>query len=357
MKDSTYDFAPLLLGWYRANGRCLPWRATRDPYAIWVSEIILQQTRVAQGLDYFHRFMQLFPDFHTLASAHEDVVMKAWQGLGYYSRARHLHAAAKVMDAAGCFPTDYEGVKALPGVGDYTAAAICSFAYDMPVAVVDGNVYRVLCRFLGIDTPIDSTAGKRMIAEAAQMMMDTAHPADYNQAIMDFGALMCTPTAPHCPECPLAGRCAALAEGRVDQLPVKARRTQVVPRYFTYIYVRMGAHTFIKKRTGKDIWRNLYELPLIETDRPQDMEELLRHPQFARWFRTCTLSALQLGMKHVLSHRVIHADFYQAVVDEGDFHPDEDFVRVKTADLHNFPVSRLTNEFFSLHLEDFLTNE
>ena len=352
---STIEFGRRLLAWYEENGRRLPWRETRDPYAIWVSEIILQQTRVAQGLDYFHRFMRLFPDFHALAAAPEDEVMKAWQGLGYYSRARNLHAAAKVMDAAGAFPSTYEGVLALPGVGEYTAAAICAFAYDMPCAVVDGNVYRVLSRYLAIDTPIDTTAGKRLIAGMARQLMVASRPADYNQAIMDFGAIQCTPASPHCEDCPLAGSCGALAEGMVDALPVKSRRTKVVPRYFTYIYVRMGAHTYINKRTGSDIWRNLYEFPLIETDEPLSFEALLSHPQFAAWTagrEDITVRQVQHDVKHVLSHRVIHANFYEVVVPEGQPLRMDTFQCVKIEDLQNFPVSRLMNQFILLHLGD-----
>jgi A/G-specific adenine glycosylase len=349
--ELTNDFSRLLLAWYEANGRRLPWRATCDPYAIWVSEIILQQTRVAQGLDYFHRFMQLFPDFHALALAPEDEVMKAWQGLGYYSRARHLHAAAKVMHAAGRFPDSYEGVLALPGVGEYTAAAICSFAYGMPVAVVDGNVYRVLSRYLGIDTPIDTTAGKRQIAEAAQLLMDRQRPADYNQAIMDFGALQCTPASPECAACPLEASCAARQADAVAQLPVKSRRTKVTDRYFTYIYVRTSAYTYIKKRTADDIWRNLYELPLIETPQPLAMEELLAHPQFREWVgQTAVVRLVRKDVKHVLSHRVIHADFYEATLPDGAEGGLRDFLQINFEDLHKFPVSRLINQFFSLHL-------
>jgi A/G-specific adenine glycosylase len=354
MKDSITDFSALLLRWYAQNGRRLPWRATRNPYAIWVSEIILQQTRVAQGMDYFQRFMQRFPDFHSLAAAPEDEVMKAWQGLGYYSRARNLHAAARVMEDAGVFPATYEEVLALPGVGEYTAAAICSFAYGMPVAVVDGNVYRVLSRYLGIDTPIDSTAGKRQIAEAARLLMDVSRPADYNQAIMDFGALQCTPASPCCQDCPMADSCAAWAAGTVDRLPVKARKTKVTPRYFTYIYVRARANTYIKKRTADDIWRNLYEFPLIESEAPLAFDELLRHPLFCEWTGKgegeLTVRLVERDVKHVLSHRVIHADFYEVEAPAGYPLTFDGFQCVKIEDLHKFPVSRLMNQFFSVHL-------
>ena len=259
-------FADILIDWYAENKRDLPWRETKDPYRIWISEIILQQTRVAQGYDYYIRFMERFPDVFTLADADEDEVMKYWQGLGYYSRARNLHAAARSIREAGEFPKTYEGVLALKGVGEYTAAAICSFAYDIPRAVVDGNVYRVLSRWMGIDTPIDSTTGKKLFAQLAQELMDKSRPALYNQAIMDFGALQCTPASPDCLSCPLADTCLALANRSVDTLPVKQHKTKVTNRFFNYIYVRTGGCTFIRKRTENDIWKNLYEPLLIETD-------------------------------------------------------------------------------------------
>ena len=226
-------FSRILLDWYAEHKRELPWRETKDPYRIWISEIILQQTRVAQGYEYFQRFVERFPDLVALAEADEDEVMKYWQGLGYYSRARNLHAAARSMN--GVFPRTYEGVRALKGVGDYTAAAICSIAYDMPYAVVDGNVYRVLSRYFGVETPIDSTQGKKLFASLAQEMLDEKHAALYNQAIMDFGAIQCTPQSPSCMFCPLADSCSALATGKVNLLPVKQHKTKTTDRYFTYI--------------------------------------------------------------------------------------------------------------------------
>jgi A/G-specific adenine glycosylase len=352
--EETTEFTRRLLRWYEQNGRRLPWRETRQPYAIWVSEIILQQTRVAQGLDYYNRFMQRFPDVEALASASEDEVMLAWQGLGYYSRARHLHAAARqIMAEGGEFPRTYEGVRALSGVGDYTAAAICSFAYNLPVAVVDGNVYRVLSRYLGIEAPIDTAAGKRQVTEAAGLLIDASRPADYNQAIMDFGAMQCTPASPDCLRCPLADSCAALAADKVDQLPVKSRRTKVTARYFSYIYVRAGAYTYIKRRSGDDIWRNLYETPLIETPEPLSFEGLPQHPQFRTWFGgegTVSLRRVKQDVQHVLSHRVIHANFYEVEVGKDFQLPEDEFQRIKGEDLDKFPVSRLMNQFFSLLL-------
>ncbi|MBQ8442677.1 MAG: A/G-specific adenine glycosylase [Bacteroides sp.] len=345
-------FADKLIDWYKENKRDLPWRDTKDPYRIWISEIILQQTRVAQGYDYFVRFMQRFPDVFTLATAEEDEVMKYWQGLGYYSRARNLHAAAKRVAELGAFPTTYEEVLSLKGVGEYTAAAICSFAYDLPRAVVDGNVYRVLSRWLGIDTPIDSTEGKKQFALAADELLDKNHPALYNQAIMDFGALQCTPASPGCLFCPLSDSCVALAQGKVDVLPVKQHKTKVTNRYFHYIYVCTGESTFIRKRTGNDIWKNLYEPVLIETEEPlaendgtlvQKLQDVLgKQPDVF-------LRPIKKGIKHVLSHRVIYADFHELVLPD-DFGSLEGYQKVLIEDLHKFAVSNLVYQFFSLIL-------
>lgn len=345
-------FSKRLIGWYEENKRDLPWRNTKNPYLIWISEIILQQTRVAQGYDYYQRFVQRFPDVFALAQAEEDEVLKYWQGLGYYSRARNLHAAARSMAAAGGFPTTYEGVLALKGVGEYTAAAICSFAYDQPYAVVDGNVYRVLSRWLGIDTPIDSTEGKKQFAAAANELLDRNRPALYNQAIMDFGALQCTPASPQCLWCPLADGCVALQKGRVASLPVKQHKAKVTARFFNYIYVRMGAYTFIHKRTGNDIWKNLYELPLIETDREWSEEAFYASPEFRALLaegEEPVLRLVQKGVKHVLSHRVIYANFYEVTL-PADARSFANYQKIRMEDLHKFAVSRLVNQFFSLIL-------
>lgn len=343
-------FSETLLGWYAENKRDLPWRNTADPYLIWISEIILQQTRVAQGYEYFLRFVKRFPDVASLAQASEDEVMKYWQGLGYYSRARNLHAAAKSMN--GTFPRSYAEVRALKGVGEYTAAAICSFAYGMPYAVVDGNVYRVLSRYFGIDTPIDSTEGKKCFAALAEEMFDKSRPADYNQAIMDFGAVQCTPQAPDCLFCPLAEGCRARAEGLVAQLPVKQHKAKTTNRYFNYIYVRMGAYTFIHKRTGNDIWRNLFELPLVEAEKDLSEEEFLASPPFCALFadgEVPVVRSLRRNVKHVLSHRVIYANFYEVVLPEAS-RSFPDYQRIRAEELENYAVPRLIHAF----LEEFL---
>ena len=343
-------FSGTLLDWYAENKRDLPWRNTTDPYLIWISEIILQQTRVAQGYEYFLRFIKRFPDVVSLAAASEDEVMKYWQGLGYYSRARNLHAAAKSMK--GTFPKTYAEVRALKGVGDYTAAAICSFAYDMPYAAVDGNVYRVLSRYFGIDVPIDSTEGKKTFTALAGEVLDKSRPADYNQAIMDFGAVQCTPQSPNCLFCPLSGSCRALSEGKVQQLPVKQHRTKTTNRYFNYIYVRMGAHTLIHKRTEDDIWKNLFELPLVETEKDLSEEEFLACPQFHALFaegEVRMVRTLLRGVKHVLSHRVIYTNFYEVTLpDNSSFF--SSYQRVAVEDLGRYAVPRLIHAFLEKYV-------
>lgn len=339
-----------LLDWYADNKRDLPWRDTADPYRIWISEIILQQTRVAQGYEYFLRFIRRFPDVAVLASASEEEVLKYWQGLGYYSRARNLHAAARSMN--GRFPETYREVRALKGVGDYTAAAICSIAYDMPYAVVDGNVYRVLSRYWGIDTPIDSAEGKKLFAALADEMLDKSRPAAYNQAIMDFGAIQCTPQSPDCMFCPLAESCAALSKGLVMQLPVKRHKTKTSDRYFNYIYVRMGACTFIHKRTGEDIWKNLFELPLVETDRDLPEEEFLASASFRALFaegETPVVRSILRNVRHVLSHRVIHTNFYEVTLPENS-RSFSGYQCIAAEDLERYPVSRLVHAFLEKYV-------
>lgn len=359
------EFSKTIIEWYKDNKRELPWRESSDPYLIWISEIILQQTRVAQGYDYFVRFIGRFPDVQSLADAEEDEVMKYWQGLGYYSRARNLHAAAKSMN--GSFPKTYPEVLALKGVGEYTAAAICSFAYGMPYAVVDGNVYRVLSRYFGIETPIDSTEGKKLFAALADEMLDKRHPALYNQGIMDFGAIQCTPQSPNCLFCPLAEGCSALSKGMVTKLPVKQHKTKTTNRFFNYIYVRAGAYTFINKRTGDDIWKNLFELPLIETSVALSEEEFLALPEFRELLKSVEMPADKLlkekpvirsvcrGVKHVLSHRVIYADFYEVMLPEESLSLGN-YQRIKEEELGQYAVSRLVHAFIEKYLNSVVKN-
>jgi len=314
-------FALTMLKWFRENGRELPWRQTHDPYAIWLSEIILQQTQVKQGWDYWERFMRRWPTVEALAEATEDEVLREWQGLGYYSRARNLHYAAKQIVVLGHFPDTMEEIKQLKGVGDYTAAAIGSIAFGLPAAVVDGNVYRVLSRHFGIDTLINTTEGKKTFTALAQSLLPPQEASAYNQAIMDFGAIQCTPQSPHCENCPLVETCSAFREGRVGELPVKQKTLKVKERHLTYIYVRCEGETAIHRRGPGDIWQGLWEPWLVE-----------QVPVGALLIRQ--------GVKHVLTHRTIYADFYLLEVGEKPALP-PDYIWIKETELDRYAVPRL----------------
>ena len=320
------SFTSTLLKWFSENGRQLPWRETRDPYAIWLSEIILQQTRIQQGMAYWERFMQCWPRVEDLARATEDEVLRMWQGLGYYSRARNLHTAARQILALGHFPCTLDEIKALKGVGDYTAAAIGSIAFDLPAAVVDGNVYRVLARHFGIDTPINTTEGKHTFTALAQELLPPKQASAFNQAMMDFGAIQCTPQSPRCLLCPLQETCVALREGRVEGLPVKLKKLQVKTRRLTYVYIRCQGMTAIHRRGEGDIWQGLWE-PLLYEDTPL--------PPFCG-----KLTLLRKGVKHVLTHRILLADFYLLECDERPSLP-SDYVWIGEQDIENYGVPRL----------------
>ena len=329
------DFATTIIQWFRENGRALPWRETRDPYAIWLSEIILQQTRIEQGRPYWERFMHRWPTVEALAEASEDEVLRLWQGLGYYSRARNLHAAAKQVVARGGFPTTLEGLRSLKGVGDYTAAAIGSFAFGLPAAVVDGNVYRVLARHYGIATPINTTEGKKEFALLAQSLLPSDHSSFliphsslYNQALMDFGATHCTPSSPGCPSCPLQETCVAFREGRINELPVKQRTLKIKERHLTYIYIRYRGETALHRRPAGDIWQGLYE-PLLT-------ERVL-----------CGAVLLRQNVRHVLTHRVLYADFWLWEPAERPLLP-EGYFWVPESDLDRYGVPRLIEILFDV---------
>ena len=362
------SFSAEILRWFRENGRDLPWRETRDPYAIWLSEIILQQTRIAQGWEYWERFMQTYPQVEDLAAASEDDVLKLWQGLGYYSRARNLHTAAKQIVALGDFPNTLDGIKSLKGVGDYTAAAIGSFAFNLPAAVVDGNVYRVLSRYFGIDTPINSTQGKKEFAALAQSLLPASEAAAYNQGMMDFGAIQCTPQSPKCLLCPLAETCEALRNGRVEELPVKNKTVKVKTRHLSYVYIRYKAPALeshaetaiqaevenfaeaeshaevenhaeaeshaeteswiaIHRRGEGDIWQGLWE--------PYNMSDMKELPSFVK-----DPILLAKDVKHVLTHRILLADFYLLEVEDRPSLPD-DYIWIKESEIENYGVPRL----------------
>ncbi len=340
------EFARLLIEWYHEHKRDLPWRNTNDPYLIWISEIILQQTRVAQCYAYYQRFIERFPNLESLAAAEENEVLKYWQGLGYYSRARNLHQAA--ISVNGVFPVKYEDILKLKGVGTYTAAAICSFAYNQPHAVVDGNVYRVLSRFFGINEPIDSGKGKKIFASLAHDLLDKIQPALYNQAIMDFGALQCTPLSPDCTVCPFKNRCFAFNHNMVSSLPIKQNKTKTSERFFYYLLIRDNGNIYLNKRTENDIWKNLYELPLIESNTALAVDDFIRKQEFASIFKENSVVNVRLlnKTKHVLSHRIIYADFYELEAQDIKMDFLSKYTRLNMADLELYPVSRLMHNFF-----------
>ena len=323
-------FNVALLEWFRENGRDLPWRQTRDPYAIWLSEIILQQTQVKQGWEYWERFMHRWPTVEALAAATEDEVLREWQGLGYYSRARNLHHAAKQIVALGHFPNTLEEIKQLKGVGDYTAAAIGSIAFGLPAAVVDGNVYRVLARHFGIDTPINTTEGKKLFAALAQELLPPNEAAAYNQAIMDFGAVQCTPQSPKCMECMLAESCEAMRSGRVNELPVKLKTLKVTERHLIYIYIRCQGQTAIRRRGPGDIWQGLWEPMLVDAESAVPP----------------TASLLRQNVKHVLTHRVLYAHFYLLETDKRPKLP-SDYIWIAESALDNYALPRLIEVLLS----------
>ena len=342
-----HPIAETLIAWYKAHGRQLPWRETRDAYRIWLSEVILQQTRVQQGMSYYLRFTERFPHVEALAAASEDEVLKLWQGLGYYSRARNLHAAARqvVAEYGGKFPTTFDELRTLRGVGDYTAAAVASMAFDQAVAVVDGNVYRVLSRLFDLDTPIDTTAGKRAFTALAEELIAPTEAATYNQAIMDFGAICCTPQNPQCTTCPLADRCQAHAAHTVAERPVKQGRTKVRDRYFHYLHLQCEGKTLIHRRTEGDIWQGLYEFPLIERAEPCDFATLSASERFRSWLPAgrFTLRATRTMAPHILSHQRLHATFYRLEVDS--LPTIADMIPISESALDDYAISRLTEKY------------
>ena len=297
-----HPFSQTILDWYACNGRDLPWRRTQDPYAVWLSEIILQQTRIVQGMDYWKRFLKRFPTVQDLAAASEDEVMRLWEGLGYYSRARNLHAAAQQIVTLGAFPTTLEGISSLKGVGDYTAAAIGSICFGLPAAVVDGNVYRVLARHFGVETPVGTTAAKKEFTALAQRLLPPGEASAFNQGMMDFGALQCTPQNPDCLTCPLQASCHAFRTGRQGVLPVKKAAAQVQERHLSYVYVRFNGETAIRKRPAGDIWQGLWEPLRLPVGAGNDAS----HAAFSE----DALQLLRKGVKHQLTHRTLIADFY-----------------------------------------------
>lgn len=348
------SFHQILLDWYHQQKRNLPWHNTKNPYLIWLSEVILQQTRVNQGLSYYVRFASTWPDVSSLAASHEDEVLKMWQGLGYYSRARNLHEAAKqiVEKYDGLFPSDMDELLNIKGIGEYTAAAIASIAFGKAVAVVDGNVYRVLSRLFAVETPVNGKGAKEVFASLAAEMLYTADPGTYNQAIMEFGALQCVPKKPNCPKCPLNARCLAFSRKQSAYFPVKIPKKNVTERFFNYLIILTKDSPInkvhIRKRHGNDIWKGLFEFPLIETTGLCSFNELSTMDQWKRL--TGNQKYLFLGQsttyKHRLTHRLIHARFFIIQTDKKlDLANDFNLSLVDQNELGKYAFPRLIDKF------------
>jgi A/G-specific adenine glycosylase len=320
MREKAVFSKPLIL-WYLMNRRDLPWRQSKDPYKIWLSEIIMQQTRISQGMDYYLKFTSEYETVLELASASEEEVLKLWQGLGYYSRARNLHTTAKYIAGhlKGKFPESHKELIQLKGVGDYTASAIASIAFDLPHATVDGNVYRVLSRFFGIETPIDSSKGAKEFKSLAQDLLDTDQPGDHNQAVMELGALVCSPKSPKCDECPLNKNCFAHLAKKTSSFPVKQGKTKVRKRHFNYLVLESSERfTRIKKRTARDIWKHLYEFPLLETTGEVSETEALEMEVVREFDLSGNYSIKKFNSEsviHKLSHQELHLDFWLVKTD------------------------------------------
>lgn len=347
--DQCENFPFELIRWYEANHRKLPWRETKDPYKIWLSEIILQQTRVIQGINYYRKFTEKYPLVSDLAEASEEEILKDWQGLGYYSRARNLHYTANsiVEDHGGIFPSDYNDIRKLKGIGDYTAAAIASFAYNLNYAVVDGNVYRLLSRYFGIKTPIDSAAGKKEFAGLAQKLIPKNKAAIYNQAIMEFGALQCTPANPDCTNCPLQAKCIAYANNSIAELPVKEKKTKVRNRYFHYFILQKGEEILINKREGKGIWQNLFDFPLLESTASLTWNEIQEEDQFNNLIdhKKVHLSGESDVRLHLLSHQRLHCKFFHLDLEKFSDSALEKYKLTSLKELPSFPIPKLIENY------------
>lgn len=348
------EFSNKLISWYLQHKRLLPWRKTTNPYQVWLSEIILQQTRVVQGLPYYLKFVEAYPEVTDLANAPETEVLKLWQGLGYYSRARNLHATAKMVaeEMNGVFPNNHKDLLKLKGVGDYTASAIASICYNEAQAVVDGNVYRVLARVFGISTPINSSAGNKEFKQLAQDLIDKKQPGTFNQAIMEFGALYCIPQNPDCENCIFKQTCIAFQEKRVSELPVKTKANPIKKRYFNYLVTLSGNdHTLIQQRLKKGIWHKLYEFPLIETEMEVDINGLGKLSEFKAFSKNNSIESISLfnekAVVHKLSHQHLYTRFWIA-------HTLEDVkTSIPISEINKYPVPVLIENFVSEFFETY----
>ncbi|MEO8854413.1 MAG: A/G-specific adenine glycosylase [Ginsengibacter sp.] len=356
MKNERY-FATTLLEWNKLiNKRQMPWKGEKDPYKIWISEIILQQTRVQQGTEYYNRFINAFPCITSLATAPEIEVYKLWEGLGYYSRCKNLLATAKYIheNYSGIFPDQYEDILSLKGIGPYTASAIASFAFNLPHAVLDGNVFRVLSRFFGCEIEINTTKGKQFYSILAGKLLDKNDPGQYNQAIMDFGAMVCKPAQPLCFECPLQKKCVAFLKNQVAFLPVNKKIIRQRDRFFNYLVIENGESIYIRKRTEKDIWQNLYEFILIETDSYLSREEIIVNEQILSLlnFTQFEVRSISKMQRHKLTHQTIYGRFIHVKIQQPFVSTDYFSVNKKELMKQPFPkfiTSYLTDKNVSLN--------
>ncbi len=336
------DFHLLIADWYRQTKRDLPWRETNDPYFIWLSEVILQQTRVDQGISYYYRFIERFPTLKDLADADLQTILNHWQGLGYYSRARNLHQTAKFISSElnGVFPESYAELIKLKGIGPYTAAAVASFAFNENVPVVDGNVYRVLSRHFDIEAAINSTTGVKLFKSLAETLIDPKRPALHNQAIMEFGALHCTPKKPKCSTCVLQGSCLTFANKTINERPVKTKKQAVRNRFFHYLIFNIEGNTYLQQRKGRDIWEELYQFPLVETesDGPLDVSHSAHLDHIVE---------ISSPLTHLLSHQRITARFYHIVPSE--VKPETDWILIQNSAIQDFPIPRLIDKYLEAH--------
>ncbi len=344
------EYRKALTVWYNHSKRELPWRESHDPYKIWVSEVILQQTRVNQGMDYYHNFLKSFPNVAELAEANEEEVLKVWQGLGYYSRARNMHHAAKTILSlhGGKFPEDYASIRNLKGIGDYTAAAIASISFNLPYAVVDGNVFRVLSRLFGIFTSIDTSAGKKEFHSLAQMMLDTAQPGQFNQALMELGAIQCIPDRPDCENCPLSTKCYAYAHQSVSVFPVRSKQVKQKARYLNYLYLTNKEYLFLEKRGDQDIWRNMYQFPLIETTEPVSAEAVIGSEAWETILtgQSYTIESVSNEKIHLLTHQRLHIRFFSVQL-QTEKQP-ENLIATAKSEISGYPVPKPIENFLIL---------
>jgi A/G-specific adenine glycosylase len=336
--------------WYDKNKRILPWRESQNPYYIWISEIILQQTRVLQGMDYYYRFIERFPTIFILSESSVEQVLKIWQGLGYYTRARNLHKTARIVVSKyeGKLPQDYFQLLQLPGIGEYTAGAIMSLAFNQPFPAIDGNVSRVLSRYFGIASPIDSAKTRKEFYQLALETMDIKNPGRHNQAMIELGALICYPRNPNCPACPISNSCYALIENKIGEFPKKKQKISIIHRYLYYMVIRKRDSIFIKQRSENDIWALLYDFPSIERKVPLVFpNDIERQDEWKNIFsdKNCTMSKLSQEMKHQLSHQIIHARFIEIIVDDNFSLNFAD--EVDNSELEKYPLPRLIDKYLS----------